>query len=279
MITNIDHLVLLCPSIDEGRATYETLLGRPADWMSVDADGISSVFFQLDGVALELIAPSGDSELAVRLKRRLEEQGPGLQSIVFASDSIIEDRRVFERRALRPNEVQTGQSMDVLSGRSRHWSRFRIPDEATGGVRVFVLQRELNDALTVKPAAENALLSLDHLVVSTNHPDRATSLLGARLGLRLSLDISSVERDIQLISFKVGSSRIELSHKLSKAGSPAVDRLWGLTWKTNDIEAAHARMQKAGLNISEVRTGMTKGTRVFTVRDGTLNVPTLILAS
>jgi catechol 2,3-dioxygenase-like lactoylglutathione lyase family enzyme len=279
MITDIDHLVLLCPSIEEGRAAYETLFGREADWMSVDSDGISSVFFQLDGIALELIAPIGDSELAARLKQRLREQGPGLQSIVFASDSLAEDRRVFERRGLKPNEAQTGQSTDALTTRTRQWSRFRIPDDVTGGVRIFVLQRAESDLLTVKPAAENSLLSLDHLVISTNHPDRATAFFGARLGLRLSLDISSAERDMRLISFRVASSRIELSHRISKAGEAKEDKLWGVTWKTNDIGAAHSRMQKTGLNVSEVRTGMTKGTHVFSVRDGTLNIPTLILCN
>ncbi len=284
MITDIDHLVLLCASIEEGRAAYETLFSRQADWMSVDSEGISSVFFQLDGIALELIAPTGNSDLASRLKQRLQEQGPGLQSIVFASDSIAEDRRVFERRALKPSEAQTGKSTDALTARTRQWTRFRIPDEATGGVRMFVLQRAESDLLTVKPAAENSLLSLDHLVIATNHPDRATALFGARLGLRLTLDISSAERDIRLISFRVASSRIELSHRILKAGEAKVgkanaDKLWGVTWKTDDIGAAHSRMQKAGLNVSEVRTGMTKGTRVFTVRDGTLNVPTLILTN
>jgi catechol 2,3-dioxygenase-like lactoylglutathione lyase family enzyme len=279
MITDIDHLVLLCPSIEEGRVAYETLFGRNADWMTIGSEGISSVFFQLDGIALELIAPVGDSELAARLKRRLREQGPGLQSIVFASDSLAEDRRVFERRALKPSEAQTGQSTDALTARTRQWSRFRIPDDVTGGVRIFVLQRAESDLLTVKPAAENSLLSLDHLVISTNHPDRATAFFGARLGLRLSLDISSAERDMRLISFRVASSRIELSHRISKAGEANADKLWGVTWKTNDIGAAHSRMQKAGLNVSEVRTGMTKGTQVFSVRDGTLNIPTLILCN
>ena len=85
MITGIDHILLLCSSIEAGVATYETLLGRPADWRSTDSAGSSSAFFQLENLAVELIAPSGDGPMTQRLKQLLERDGPGLQSLVFAS--------------------------------------------------------------------------------------------------------------------------------------------------------------------------------------------------
>ena len=278
MITGIDHVVVLCESIDEGQTAYEVVLGRSADWQSLDPDGMASVFFQLDGIALELIAPHGDGELANRLRARLSQQGAGLQSIVFSSDAIEEDRRIFERRALNPDAIQTGQSTDLESGRVREWKRFRIADAQTGGVRLFVLQRSESDSLKINNPAANALSGLDHLVVSTANPDRAAALYGARLGLRLTLDISNSERDMRLLSFKAGSTRIELSHRISKLSYTEPDKLWGITWRTNDIEGARERMHSQGLNVSEVRKGMSRGTRVFTVRDGTLNVPTLVLA-
>jgi catechol 2,3-dioxygenase-like lactoylglutathione lyase family enzyme len=79
MITGIDHIVILCPSIVEGQATYEALLGRVADWRSTDPAGAASVFFQLDNMALELLAPTETGPLAVRLKELLAQQGRGLQ--------------------------------------------------------------------------------------------------------------------------------------------------------------------------------------------------------
>jgi catechol 2,3-dioxygenase-like lactoylglutathione lyase family enzyme len=278
VITGIDHLVVLCASIEEGRAAYESLLGRSIDWQSLDADGMASVFFQLDGIALELIAPHVEGELANRLRSRLSDQGPGLQSIVFSSDAIEEDRKVFERRALNPDAILTGESADLKSGNIRDWRRFRIADAHSNGVRLFVLQRSTGDPLQMKEPATNALLGIDHLVIATANPDRAMALYGAKLGLRLTLDISSIERDMRLVSFKAGSARIELSHRISKQSNTEPDTLWGITWRTTDIEAAHERMHSQGLNVSEVRKGMSKATRVFTVRDGTLNVPTLVLA-
>jgi catechol 2,3-dioxygenase-like lactoylglutathione lyase family enzyme len=278
MITGIDHLVVLCSSINAGRATYEMLLGRNADWQSHDhLTGISSVFFQLEGVAVELIAPHGNGTLTGKLTDRLRQQGPGLQSVVFSSDSLEEDRRIFERRALNPEEIQLGQSMDIATRRVRQWGRFRMATSQTAGIRMFVLQRSPDDPLTELPAPPGALVALDHLVVNTDHPDRAMALYGARLGLRLALDLTLAQRDIRLMSFKAGASRIEVSHRVSGEKAFEADKLWGVTWRAVDIVVAHARMQSHGLNISDIRTGMQKGTQVFTVRDGAFSVPTLIL--
>jgi hypothetical protein len=44
-----------------------------------------------------------------------------------------------------------------------------------------------------------------------------------------------------------------------------------------DIDATHARLAQAGVDVSEVRTGRKPGTRVMTVRSGTCGVPTLLV--
>jgi catechol 2,3-dioxygenase-like lactoylglutathione lyase family enzyme len=230
-------------------------------------------------MALELLAPTEIGTLAIRLKELLAQRGPGLQTLVFASDALEEDRRIFGRRALHPEAIQPGESVDHSSARRRQWTRFRIDDAQSNGVRMFVLQRSSDDPLVVTPTLPNALSSLDHLVVNTVNPERALALYGARLGLRLALDLSMTERDARLLSFKAGTNTIELSHRISKAADAGPDKLWGITWRTPDIIGARERMAKKGLNVSEVRKGMRKGTRVFTVNDGTLNVPTLILSA
>jgi catechol 2,3-dioxygenase-like lactoylglutathione lyase family enzyme len=278
LITGIDHIVLLCPSIAEGQATYETLLGRAADWTSQDRSGSASALFQMGNIALELMAPLGDGPIAQRLRELLEKHGSGLQTLVFASDKLEEDRRIFERRALQPEAIQSGESTDLSSQAIRRWERFRINDACTLGVRIFVLQRIAGDPLLEKSVATHTLSGLDHLVISTSDPERAVAFYGARLGLRLALDLTMEARDARLMSFKAGRNTIELSHRMSKAGEPTPDKMWGITWRTVDIAAAHARLTRHGLNVSEIRQGLRKGTSVFTVRDGTLKVPTLILA-
>ena len=50
-----------------------------------------------------------------------------------------------------------------------------------------------------------------------------------------------------------------------------------MCWRVADIDATHARLAPAGVDVSEVRTGRKPGTRVMTVRNGTCGVPTLLV--
>ena len=50
-----------------------------------------------------------------------------------------------------------------------------------------------------------------------------------------------------------------------------------MSWRVADIDATHARLIAAGVDVSEVRTGRKPGTRVMTVRNGTCGVPTLLV--
>jgi 23S rRNA G2445 N2-methylase RlmL len=50
-----------------------------------------------------------------------------------------------------------------------------------------------------------------------------------------------------------------------------------LSWRVADIEAARARLIAAGISASEIRNGRKPGTRVFSLRDGSCGVPTLLL--
>ncbi len=278
MITALDHIVLVCPSIDDGVEVYSTLLGREPDWRSVDGAGAANAIFRLENTSLELVAPSGGGPMARRLHIMLDQEGPGLKSLAFLSNDLEADRAALDRRALKPDEIQDGESLDLLKRRVRAWKRLRLDESTTNGVRIFVLERPANDALTHTPAPADAMAAIDHVVVNTAQPERAVALYGARLGLRLALDRSNPDWDTRLIFFRVGGVTIELAHKLSKGVQQQADRLWGLSWRTADIEAAHGRLQGAGFDISDIRQGRRQGSRVFTVRGGTMNVPTLVLS-
>jgi len=79
--------------------------------------------------------------------------------------------------------------------------------------------------------------------------------------------------------FRTGALTVELAHKLSNGIGHQPDKLWGLSWRVPDVEAAHARLESANFAITSVRAGRRPGTRVFSVRDGTINTPTLILSA
>lgn len=278
MITGLDHVLLVCPSIDDGEAAYAALLGREPDWRSTDPGGTATVIFQLQNTALEIMAPTGGGPLARRLHAMIDQDGAGLKSLIFATESAQEARGLFDRRALKPEEIVAGESTDPASGNARYWSRLRLDDSVTHGVRIFALERRKPDPLVYKPAP-GAISSLDHVVINTPNPERAVAFYGARLGLRLALDRSNPDWDMRLIFFRVGGLTIELAHKLSAGTGNQPDKLWGLSWTTPDIEATHARLAKAKFSVSDIRAGRRPGTKVFTVRDGTLNTPTLILSA
>jgi catechol 2,3-dioxygenase-like lactoylglutathione lyase family enzyme len=279
MITGLDHVLLVCPSIDDGEAAYSTLLGRDPDWRSHDPGGSATIIFQLTNTALEIMAPVGGGPLARRLHSLIDEDGPGLKSLVFGTDDINDARGVFDRRGLKPDEAAAGESVDPSTGKVRHWSRIRLDDSVTHGVRIFTLQRKQPDPIQAKPAGPDAVSELDHVVINTANPDRAAALYGARLGLRLALDRSNPEWDMRLMFFRTGALTVELAHRLSAGMGNQPDRLYGLSWRVGDIDAAHARLVRARTPVSPIREGRRPGTRVFTVKDGTMNTPTLILSA
>ncbi len=279
MITGLDHVLIVCASAEEGEDVYSALLGRDPDWRATDTAGSATVIFQLENIALEIMSPSGGGPLARRLHTMIESDGAGLKSLVFASDNLEQDRGPLDRRGLKPEVITQGESVDPYTGRARYWSRLRLDESCTHGVRIFALQRRPNDPLTYAPADASAVSGIDHVVINTPNPDRAAALYGARLGLRLALDRSNPDWDMRLLFFRIGGITVELAHRLSAGASNQPDRLWGLSWRVPDIDAAHARLEKAGLAITSIRSGRRPGSRVFTVRDGTLGVPTLILSA
>jgi hypothetical protein len=77
--------------------------------------------------------------------------------------------------------------------------------------------------------------------------------------------------------FRCGDLVVEIAHDLAAGVSAGPDRLWGLSWRVPDAVAARARLRANGIDVSDVRPGRRPGTSVFTARDGTCGVPTLML--
>ena len=279
MITGLDHVLIVCPSVDDGEHAYSTLLGRDPDWRSTDSGGSASAIFQLENAALEIMAPVGGGPLARRLHAMVDKDGPGLKSLIFATEDIQDTRGTFDRRALKPEEIVAGESTNPSTGKARYWSRLRLDDGVTNGVRIFALERRKPDPMVYQAGGPAIVSGLDHVVINTANPERAVAFYGARLGLRLALDRSNPDWDMRLMFFRIGGITIELAHKISTGVGNQPDKLWGLSWTVPDIEAAHARLTQAKFSLSEIRSGRRAGTRVFTVKDGTLNVPTLVLSA
>ena len=273
MITGLDHVVVVLNDIEAGAAAYELLLGHAPSWRS-RGDGSQTVLFTLDNMSLELMAPLGESVAARRIRDVIKLSGEGLASICFATSDIARMHRRLERVALKPDPVADVESRDQVSGKALHWKRTRAT-ELTRGVRMFFL--ELAEARPRSPVTtEAAILGLDHVVVSTEDPERVAALYGARLGLDLALDRSHQDWG-RLMFFRCGDLIVEFVCRPVAGGDQHNDKLWGLSWRVADIEATRARLVAAGIGATEVRAGRKPGTRVMSLRDGTCGIQTIVM--
>ena len=275
MISGLDHIVLLVRSMGAAEAAYATLFGVSPAWRTT-RDGVTTVLFQLGNTGLELMSPDGEGEAADHVRRALDASGEGLASLVFAVDDMDALHRRLERRALEPEAITVDSATDALTGTQQSWRRTRANTARTHGIRLFFLQRDSQIAPS-EAVSPGPVTGLDHVVISTPNPERAAALYGARVGLDFSLDRSNPDWGQRLMFFRCGDLVVEISHRLKEGVSDGPDRFYGLTWRTDDVDAMHARLSAAGVTVSELRQGRKAGTRVFTVKDGTCGVPTLIL--
>jgi catechol 2,3-dioxygenase-like lactoylglutathione lyase family enzyme len=274
MITGLDHVVALVRDIGAAKAAYRTLLGREPAWQN-SGDGTDRVLFTLDNMTIELMAPSGFSVAADRMRALLGDHEGMLASLCFRVADIGKMHRRLERVALKPSAVAEVESRDAESGAALHWKRTRAATDLTRGVRMFFL--ELAGERPGSVATGTAPIDgLDHVVVTTEDSERAAALYGARLGLDLALDRTHQDWG-QLMFFRCGDLIVEVVRRTVAGGDANHDRLWGLSWRVADIDATRARLIAAGLDVSDVRNGRKPGTRIMTVRNGTCGIQTVLL--
>ena len=274
MITGLDHVVVLLDDIKAGTAAYELLLARAPAWRSHN-DGAETVMFTLDNMTLELMAPASSGPTADRIRSVLKIWGEGLASICFRVSDVAKMHRRLDRLALKPDAIADVESRDADSGKTLNWKRTRAATEATRGVRMFFLELAADRPLSPVTAAA-PITGLDHAVISTEDPERAAALYGARLGLDMALDRSHQEWG-QLMFFRCGDLIVEVVHRPVAGADDTHDKLWGLSWRVADVDATRARLAEAGIDVSEVRAGRKPGTRVVSVRSGTCGIHTLLV--
>lgn len=274
MITGLDHVVILLDDLEAGIATYQTLLSRKPSWRST-SEGADLAIFTLANMSIELMAPQGDGTAAKRIRAVLPETGATLASICFATSDIARMHRRLDRVALHPDPVAEVESKDRDTGATLSWKRTRAATDHTRGVRQFFL--ELNGEREVSTStSETPIIGLDHIVVATQDPERAAALYGARLGLDLALDRSNPDWG-HLMFFRCGDLIVEVVKRPHDQGDVNRDALWGMTWRVADLDAVRERLLAAHVTVSEIRNGRKPGTRVASLRDGTLGIPTLLI--
>jgi len=263
MISGLDHVVLLTSESEAG--DYLKLLGQDVHGQYDTGDGRRVRIAQVSNTSLEIMSPLDAGPGADRLSD-LMANGTRIASLAFASDDLAREHRAAERRGLNPSEIGEGHNA----------SFYRCDDAICAGVKTFIVQpREPRSILSAEP---DQVARLDHLVINTPNPERALAHYGARLGLRLAMDRPMPDFGARMVFFKAGDVTIEVIHRMDEDHVPdAQDTLWGLSWEVPSIAAAHTRLTRQNIEVSEIRTGRKPGTDVFTVKSHNFNIPTLFI--
>lgn len=273
MLNSFDHVTIAVNEVETAMTAYERLLGSAPSWRGEHPGlGTEVALFGLSNALIELVAPRHDALEAEGLRALLNARGEGLHAIALGTGDASACCALLRERGLRATAPESGEARST-AGELRRYRTVELSTRTTRGLHVLAVER--SDAASLRqrraPAA-SAVDALDHVVIRTADADAAIALYGSGLGIRLALDRKLGDR--RMLFFRIGGVTLEVVQDPALGDA---DVLYGLAYRVRDIEAAHARMRSSGLALSEVRPGNKQGTRVFSVRDGTCGVPTLIL--
>ncbi len=274
-MTGLDHMTVLTRDIARAVDDYTALLGQGVAWRA-RGDGAETAIFTLANTSIELMAPVGDGTAGARVRAVLDTQGEGLASVCFRVNDVDRMARRLSQLQLQPEPVAEAGSVNLIDGATLRWRRTRAAPAATHEVKLFFLERR-DERPASQPTGPALVTGLDHLVISTGDCERAAALYGARLGLDMRLDLTRPDWGVHLMFFRCGDLIVEIAQRLNDATAMPADRLMGLSWRVSDAQATQARLAAAGFDVSEVRPGRKPKTHIFTVRNRTSGVPTLMI--
>ncbi|EIC68517.1 VOC family protein [Mycobacteroides abscessus] len=145
-------------------------------------------------------------------------------------------------------------------------------DLATGESNGVTLGLSGQPPAVPQPDADSC--QIDHLVLFSPNRDRIIATLCGRLGFDLRLDRLQ-SWGVHQLFFRGAGLVVEVVLRDDDPSGP--DSLWGIAWRTADIEASHARLSGAGATLGDIRNGHKPGTRVVTVKDPALALPTILI--
>ncbi len=285
----LDHVVIAVNDLATATADYAALLGRAPSWRGEHPRyGTGNTLFRIDNTYVELLAPGGhgqrDARWAGELARFLQERGEGLYALALGVDDVDAAARELRMRGLEVLDPADGDGVDQMTGARREWCNAQVPVKASQGVRIFFIEhRSPHEALpiaTVAAPGEGFVKRLDHVVVLSADMEASRHLWVYVIGVRLAMDRTFPERNTRILFFRPGDVTIEISGgaQQTEEGFGKPDRLWGIAWGVDNVEAACARLRDAGVETSGPRPGIKPGTLVATVKGArTHGVPTLLI--
>ena len=278
-MTIVDHIMIAVADLPQATADYSAMLGLAPSWQGSHPEyGSANSIFRVQNTYVELLAAVGEGFAAEQINAHLEAKGEGLSGLIFGVEDVTAFLANARAKGLEVTDPVDGHGVDTKSGAKRTWRTMFWDFAAARGIFSFAIQHDDPEAIAMAQATGDApFTAVDHVVVQTKSAEAAKQFYGDQLGVRLALEQSRPEWGGDMLFFRCNHMSIEVI--ASQKHESDDDHLWGLAYKTDDIDASHARMVAAGIEVSEVREGRKPNTRVCTVKSHCANVPTLLIGT
>ncbi len=285
-LNQVDHVLVAVGDLDAVTRDYEVLTGRAVSLRGSHPDyGTANAIFQLENTYIELITPVGEGAFAEQLRDHLKKKGDGLFGITFGTDDAQATSDEWQQKGLRATPPQPGEGHSP-DGSVRQWRNVYVSKEDVLGLFLLAIEH-VSDASTRPLAApqtapDATFHAVDHVVVNTPDGDKAISVFGDKMGIRLALDRDAKQWGARMMFFRLGGITLEVIQRYDDEKTPAMPLdapsvYWGMAFRARDVAAARDRLASSGVNVSDVRKGRKPGTLVATVRDKSGGVPVLIV--
>ena len=276
MINTLDHLIVAVADLDKAEKNYSTVFGADPVWRGEHVEyGTENSLFNFNNTYFELLAAKGDGLGAMLVNHALQETGEGLIGIVFGTDSIKETHQKLSDKGFLLGDVSNGEGANFKNNKIRKWKNLFLPPELTRGIFSFLIEHTEGTLPIVDRFESSMVNKLDHVVINTNDADGFINVYKDIFNIRLALDKFVDEWKSRMLFFRLNKTTIEVIEK--KNDEEPKDSLWGLSWEVDNIEEAHKRLEKAGVEITPIKKGIKENTMVATIKSHTHNVPTLLI--
>ena len=276
MIEKLDHLIVAVSDIDEAEKNYSKVFGTGPVWRGEHAEyGTENSLFNFNNTYFELLAVKGDGLGAMLVNHALQETGEGLIGIVFGTDNLKETHQTLSGKGFLLGDISNGEGANFKNNKIRKWKNLFLPPELTRGIFSFLIEHTEGTLPIVDKFETSMINKLDHVVINTNDADGFINVYKDIFNIRLALDKFVDEWKSRMLFLRLNKTTIEVIEK--KNDEEPKDSLWGLSWEVDNIEEAHKRLEKAGVEITPIKKGIKENTMVATIKSHTHNVPTLLI--
>jgi catechol 2,3-dioxygenase-like lactoylglutathione lyase family enzyme len=276
MINTVDHLIVAVSDISIAEKNYSKIFGTEPVWRGEHAEyGTENSLFNFNNTYFELLAAKGDGLGAMLVNHALQETGEGLIGIVFGTDNLKETHQTLSEKDFLLGDITNGEGINFKNNKTRKWKNLFLPQELTRGIFSFLIEHTDGILPIADKFAPSMINKLDHVVINTNDADGFIEVYKDVFNIRLALDKFVDEWKSRMLFFRLNKTTIEVIEK--KNDEEPKDLLWGLSWEVDNIEEAHNRLEKEGVEISPIKKGIKENTMVATIKSHTHNVPTLLI--